>query len=127
MTAPKLPEGLEPVAWLTTWPKDRIRGAGSHLQRQEPLPKWPDNDYYPLVRLSSAQAALLALKADADRTERNRDMWKAQCARQAEQLTALHAALIDLYAVASVKENKDYGAVTNAAAVIDATNGEAHG
>lgn len=27
------------------------------------------------------------------RTERNRDMWKGQCERQAAQLTKLHAAL----------------------------------
>lgn len=53
-----LPEPLKVVAWLTVWEKDRIRGAGSHLQRHEPMPKWPDNSYEPLVRLTDAQSAL---------------------------------------------------------------------
>lgn len=78
-----------------------------------------------LSRLSDATAALQAkdaeiagLKADAERTARNRDMWKGQCERQAEQLTETRAALVALHAVASVEEDKDYAAVTNAAAVI---------
>lgn len=76
-------------------------------------------------QLAAKNAEIARLQAESDRTARNRDMWKGQCERQAEQLTALRTALIDLHAVASVEEDKDYAAVTNAAAVIDSTKGEA--
>jgi len=36
-------------------------------------------------------ARVAELQAERDRFERNRDMWKGQCERQAEKLTALHA------------------------------------
>ena len=35
-------------------------------------------------------AEIESLKADRDRIERNRDMWKGQCERQAEQLRAIN-------------------------------------
>ncbi|MES2030896.1 MAG: hypothetical protein V4477_17075 [Pseudomonadota bacterium] len=37
--------------------------------------------------LEMATQDIAAIAADRDRTERNRDMWKGQCERQAEQLT----------------------------------------
>jgi len=59
-TAPKLPEGLEPVAWLTTWPKDRCRGAGSFLQRHDPQPRYDCNHYEPLFTATQMREAILA-------------------------------------------------------------------
>jgi len=59
-TAPKLPEGLEPVAWLTTWPKDRCRGAGSFLQRHDPQPRYDCNHYEPLYTATQMREAILA-------------------------------------------------------------------
>lgn len=47
------------------------------------------------------------LKEDCARTERNRDMWKGQCARQAEQLSKLHdapAAILGLKAAVRAAE-----------------------
>ena len=38
--------------------------------------------------LDAAEAAIARLKEERDRIERNRDMWKGQCERQAEQLSA---------------------------------------
>jgi hypothetical protein len=38
--------------------------------------------------LEMALQDIAVLAADRDRTERNRDMWKGQCERQAEQLSA---------------------------------------
>jgi hypothetical protein len=74
-TAPKLPEGLEPVAWRVDWPAeigiapDRFYGADDahrmncHISyvhgAESPV-------VVPLVRLSDAQAALLALAAEKD-------------------------------------------------------------
>ena len=49
--------------------------------------------------LSIKEKHLSGLLEDRDRLERNRDMWKAQCERQAEMLTALRAA-------ASLQETK---------------------
>jgi hypothetical protein len=40
--------------------------------------------------------ALKAEKEEHERTQRNRDMWKAQCERQAAALTAAHATIADL-------------------------------
>lgn len=37
-----------------------------------------------------AAARVAELKAERDRLERNRDMWKGQCERQAAAMTALH-------------------------------------
>lgn len=38
--------------------------------------------------LDTAEAKIARLKEERDRIERNRDMWKGQCERQAEQLSA---------------------------------------
>ncbi len=40
-------------------------------------------------RLDALKAENEALRAEKERTERNRDMWKGQCDTQAEQLTGL--------------------------------------
>lgn len=37
--------------------------------------------------LDAAEAEIARLKEERDRIERNRDMWKGQCERQAEQLS----------------------------------------
>jgi hypothetical protein len=76
MTAPKQAEafafGMEKVpaltvvAWLTSWTKDRIRPAGSIVNRSEPQQKFDCNRYDPLVRLTDAQSALLAQAAEKD-------------------------------------------------------------
>ncbi|WP_284076357.1 hypothetical protein [Herbaspirillum aquaticum] len=69
-TASKLalePQGqaLPVVAWLTEWPKDRIRNAGKLVELAEPEQKFSMNHYEPLVRLSDARsyASQLALPA----------------------------------------------------------------
>lgn len=38
--------------------------------------------------LDAAEAEIATLKEERDRIERNRDMWKGQCERQAEQLSS---------------------------------------
>jgi hypothetical protein len=45
--------------------------------------------------LDEAAEALAAKDAEIARLTRNRDMWKGQCDRQAEQLTALRAQLAE--------------------------------
>lgn len=72
MTAPKLPEGLEPVAFARKWWADGEKAVKVNG-------KWPGKfklhavrerqclpDDAPLVRLSDAQAALQALAAEKD-------------------------------------------------------------
>ncbi len=44
-----------------------------------------------LSELSRLRARVAELEADRDRIERNRDMWKGQCERQAERLSAINA------------------------------------
>jgi hypothetical protein len=74
-TTPKLPEGLDPVAWLYTHKISGASGASdwrwpaTHSAREVHLET-------PLVRLSDAQAALQALKEDAARYR-----WLVQCKR----------------------------------------------
>lgn len=57
-------------------------------------------DFDALVLQSDALAAIEAARVEAEnlreelaRTERNRDMWKEQCAQQARQLESLHMSL----------------------------------
>lgn len=66
-TEVKLPESLEVVAWLTSWPKDKVRPAGTIVNRQEPKLKFDCNQYSPLVRLSDAESALKARDAEIER------------------------------------------------------------
>lgn len=40
-------------------------------------------------KLDAAEAKIARLKEERDRIERNRDMWKGQCERQAAQLQLL--------------------------------------
>lgn len=57
-TREALPEPLKVVAWLTSWPKDRIHPTGSIVNRREPQQKFDCNQYSPLVRLADALSAL---------------------------------------------------------------------
>lgn len=61
--------------------------------------------FAPIITFSQIQARLgpifedmvaeyVKLKAERDRIERNRDMWKGQCERQAEQLSQLRASAL---------------------------------
>jgi len=64
-TAPKLPEGLEPVAWLFHGgPMDGQHARVPKLRIGKPSGSWPVCES--LVRLSDAQAALQALAAEKD-------------------------------------------------------------
>ncbi|OWY31830.1 hypothetical protein [Herbaspirillum aquaticum] len=49
-------QALPVVAWLTEWPKDRLRSAGKLVELVEPEQKFAMNHYEPLVRLSDARA-----------------------------------------------------------------------
>jgi len=61
MTTPKLPEGLEPVAWQYV-SEDPLDGGQLMLSEEKPNRR----ALWPLVRLSDAQAALQALAAEKD-------------------------------------------------------------
>jgi hypothetical protein len=64
-TAPKLPEGLEPVAWLFHGgPMDGQHARVPKLRIGKPSGSWPVCES--LVRLSDAQAALQAQAAEKD-------------------------------------------------------------
>ena len=75
-TAPKLPEGLEPVAYLVTG----LRSGEPSLCFEDERGDYGDEDHTPvfdgLICLSDAQAALQALKEDAARYR-----WLVQCKR----------------------------------------------
>lgn len=87
-----LPEPLKAVAWLTSWPKDRVRPAGSIVSRLEPQQKFDCNKYDPLVRLTDAQSALESERqAHAAEVERLRGML---------QLKFTEEQCIDLFAAA---------------------------
>lgn len=47
-----------------------------------------------ITDLVLAKAEAQTLREERDRIERNRDMWKGQCERQAEQLEALRARVV---------------------------------
>ena len=91
---PKLPESLEVVAWRYTHKGSGADCASTWRWSSD----WPGRDVHDedqLVRLTDHESALKARDAeierqrgDAERTARNREMWKGQCERQAEQLTA---------------------------------------
>lgn len=49
-----------------------------------------DTDFA-LTELRSLQSLIAELEAERDRLERNRDMWKGQCERQAARLTPINA------------------------------------
>jgi hypothetical protein len=68
MTAPKLPEGLEPVAWGTTRTTDGKQILSEMCVATNPAYVKVHNQHLwePLVRLSDAQAALQALAAEKD-------------------------------------------------------------
>lgn len=45
--------------------------------------------------IESLQAELVKTREQAEKMERNRDMWKGQCDRQAAELTQFHQALAE--------------------------------
>lgn len=69
---------------------------------ENPRPNWHADheitaieESVPLVRQSDALTAIAEQAGEVERVERNRDMWKGQCERQAARLTELHAALLE--------------------------------
>lgn len=59
-----------------------------------------------LGRFTRAQRGEIeGLRADLARTERNRDMWKEQCARQARQLECMHIGMKANFNLAEHKES----------------------
>lgn len=66
--------------------------------------EWPDfdsfeayNDRATLLRLlDEERARRVEMEAESARTERNRDMWKGQCERQAGRLTVLNRAVAEI-------------------------------
>lgn len=61
------------------------------------------------------EAEAQALREERDRIERNRDMWKGQCERQAEKLAALRARVVvpDGYAIVPVELTRDMWVAVN--------------
>ncbi|HCF4246163.1 TPA: hypothetical protein NIE49_006046 [Pseudomonas aeruginosa] len=55
------------------------------------------------------RAEAQALREERDRIERNRDMWKGQCERQAEKLEALRARVVvpDGFALVPIEPNDE--------------------
>lgn len=88
------PEALRLASWL----RDRQSHLGPSrfsLRDPEVRAEWDDYDKA-AIALESLHSALAAAEArnatltdDGARVERNRDMWKDQCARQAKQLETL--------------------------------------
>ncbi|WP_313461528.1 hypothetical protein [Pseudomonas nitroreducens] len=87
------------------------------LEQQVAALRQHKNDY-----MEAAEGTRLALEAEAqalreerDRIERNRDMWKGQCERQAEKLAALRARVVvpDGYAIVPVELTRDMWVAVN--------------
>lgn len=64
---------------------------------------------------ANLEAEAQALREERDRIERNRDMWKGQCERQAEKLAALRARVVvpDGYALVPVELTGDMWVAVN--------------
>lgn len=64
---------------------------------------------------ANLEAEAQALREERDRIERNRDMWKGQCERQAEKLAALRARVVvpDGYALVPVELTRDMWVAVN--------------
>ena len=65
--------------------------------------------YVSYVDYARLEAEAQALREERDRIERNRDMWKGQCERQAEKLEALRARFVvpDGYALVPVEPTRE--------------------
>lgn len=73
--------------------------------------------------IADLEAQVKALTLDAERTARNRDMWKAQCARQAGQMASLRSCMAAIKALLS----RDPCTHANTAIqMIDAASNPAH-
>lgn len=61
------------------------------------------------------EAEAQALREERDRIERNRDMWKGQCERQAEKLAALRARVVvpEGYALVPIELTRDMWVAVN--------------
>lgn len=72
-------------------------------------------DYVRHADYAKLEAEAQALREERDRIERNRDMWKGQCERQAEKLAALRARVVvpDGYAIVPVELTRDMWVAVN--------------
>lgn len=60
-----------------------------------------------ILKIEAALAACAKLELTLERTERNRDMWKQQCANQAKTLAAKEAEMVRLReALAEIADTK---------------------
>ncbi|NMZ75072.1 hypothetical protein HBO32_18370 [Pseudomonas nitroreducens] len=75
----------------------------------------PNQRTYSKAEYEALEAEAKALREERDRIERNRDMWKGQCERQAEKLAALRARVVvpDGYAIVPVELTRDMWVAVN--------------
>jgi len=79
---------------------------------------WEESEFGEFVLsedYDALEAEAQALREERDRIERNRDMWKGQCERQAEKLAALRARVVvpDGYALVPIELTRDMWVAVN--------------